>query len=82
MSKKSKGHSDGVALKGFFRLQLTENGKVVGDSGWNKNQVTDLGIQQYILKLVIYRSGAKFIQFMALGAGSAPASNVLLYKVK
>ena len=73
--KKTKGHSDGMKLQGFFRVQLTEDGKgVVGDSGWQKNQVTNLGITQYIINWLTSGAG-KSVTYMALGTGGAPASN-------
>lgn len=75
MIKKSKGHSDGMKVQGFFRVQLTEDGKgVIGDSGWHKNQVTDLGIRQYIVDWLCSGAG-KSVAFMALGTGTAPAPN-------
>lgn len=68
--KKTKGHSDGLAVKGFFRVQLTEEGKgVVGDSGWTQNQVTDLGIRQYVVDWLCSGAG-KSITYMALGTGT------------
>ena len=73
--KKTKGHSDGIKLQGFFRVQLTEDGKgVIGDSGWTKNQVTDLGIRQYVVDWLCSGAG-KSVTHMALGTGGAPASN-------
>lgn len=68
--KKTRCHSDGLAVKGFFRVQLTEEGKgVVGDSGWTQNQVTDLGIRQYVVDWLCSGAG-KSITYMALGTGT------------
>lgn len=71
--------SDEKKLRGFFRVQLTEdeNGqeKIVGDSGWKENQVTNLGIQDFIVDNLIGNSGGKAVTHMALGTGGAPASN-------
>ena len=73
--KKTKSHSDGMSVRGFFRVQLTEEGKgVVGDSGWQENQVTDLGIRQYVVDWLTSGAG-KSVTHMALGTGGAPASN-------
>jgi hypothetical protein len=63
-----------VRLRGFFRVQITENGKVVGNSGWRENQVTNLGIQDYLVTPLTGGSG-KTVSHMALGTGGAPASN-------
>lgn len=66
-------------LKGFFRINITEDvdgkEKIVGDSGWKENQVTNLGIQDYIVDNLIGNSGGKAVTHMALGTGSQPASN-------
>jgi len=67
---------DKTKLQGFFRVQLEENGKVVGDSGWKENQVTNLGINQYLANwLVGDTNNGKSVTHMALGTGSQPASN-------
>ncbi len=73
MSKKANG--DGVGVRGFFRAQVTENGRVVGDSGWRENQVLNDGIEQYIVTWVVSGSGGKAVTHMAIGTGGAPASN-------
>lgn len=73
--KKTKSHADGMKIQGFFRVQLTEDGKgVIGDSGWKQNQVTDLGIRQYVVDWLCSGAG-KSVTYMALGTGGAPASN-------
>jgi hypothetical protein len=47
---KSNSHSDGVKVRGFFRVQITEDGKgVIGDSGWKENQITNLGLRDFIV---------------------------------
>lgn len=70
---------DGIRLKGFFRLNITEdvNGKekIVGDSGWRENQVTNLGIQDYIVDNLLGNTGNKSVTHLTLGTGGAPASN-------
>lgn len=72
-------HKDNTKLKGFFRIQIVEDKgkgvKVVGDSGWKQNQVTNLGIQDYIVDNLIGNTGGKAVTHMALGTGAAPASN-------
>jgi hypothetical protein len=65
-----------VGVRGFFRVQVTEDGNVMGDSGWQENQVTNLGINQYIVNWVIGNTASgKSVTHMALGTGTAPASN-------
>ena len=70
-------NKDTMKVKGFFRVQITEDGKgVIGDSGWKENQVTNLGIQDYIVDWLIGdTANGKSITHMALGSGTQPASN-------
>lgn len=77
--RKSKKNAiaDSASVRGFFRVQITENNKgVVGDSGWVENQVTNLGINQYIVNwLVGDTANGKSVGYMTLGTGGAPASD-------
>ena len=68
--------SDGIQVHGFFRIQITEPGsdKIAGDSGWCKNQVVNLGFQDYLCKGIAGASGAKTITHLALGTGGAPGA--------
>lgn len=68
---------ENLKLKGFFRVQITEDGKgIVGDSGWKQNQVTNLGIQDYIVDWLVGDTGnGKSVTHLAIGSGSQPASN-------
>ena len=66
---------ENLKLAGFFRVQITEEGKgVVGDSGWKKNAVTDLGVLNYLLLWLCSGSGGKFIYWMGLGTGTQPGA--------
>lgn len=70
---------DSVKVKGFFRLNIVEDrdGKalVVGDSGWKPNQITNYGYETGIVGCVGKIAGSLQASVMALGLGSAPASN-------
>ena len=74
---KKQLHTDGLAVKGFFRIQIVDNkGVVGGDSGWKENQVTNLGINQYVVNWLLGdTANGKSITHAALGTGAAPASN-------
>jgi len=65
-----------LALRGFFRVKLGEekNGKkiVVADSGWNKNEVTNLGFQNYICALIGDLAGSVQVGYIMIGSGTAP----------
>jgi len=75
MSKKAKKMGDDAGVRGFFRVQVTEDGEVKGDSGWKENQVTNLGINQYIVNWVLGDTGnGKSVTHMALGTGTAPGA--------
>lgn len=65
---------DKVSARGFFRLQLTEDGKVIGDSGWRKNQITNLGYQNFIVGSLGAIAASSQVSFFALGTGGAPAA--------
>ena len=69
---------DAIKVRGFFRVQIVEdrNGKtvVVGNSGWRKNQVVNLGFQDYLCKTLGGMAGSKTISHVALGTGGAPGA--------
>lgn len=73
-----KGAKDSLKVHGFFRVQITEdaNGapKVLGDSGWSQNQVTNLGFDQYLCQTLAGASGSKTVSHVALGTGTVPAA--------
>lgn len=68
--------NEGLRLRGFFRIKLGEEDKgkviVVGDSGWNENEVTNLGFQDYICALIGGLAGSKQVSHMAIGTGGVP----------
>lgn len=63
-----------MAVRGFFRLQIEEDGKFVGDSGWNENTIVNLGFNQYLVSSLGSISGSKYISHAALGTGTAPGA--------
>lgn len=66
---------DGIKVKGSFRLNIVEGDKVVGDSGWRQNQVTNLGFNQYIVQSIGTGLTGKTISHVALGTGGVPAAS-------
>lgn len=66
-----------INVKGFFRVNLTEDGpdgvKVVGDSGWKQNNVTDEGHRDYLVRALGALSGSKQVSHAALGTGGEPS---------
>jgi len=63
-----------IKVKGMFRVQIEEDGTVVGDSGWLENQVTNLGFNQYLVSSLGSIAGSKYITHMALGSGTVPGA--------
>jgi hypothetical protein len=62
-------------IHGCFRLQIVDpDGKVAGDSGWHKNQITNLGFNEYLVSALGAIAGSKQVTHMALGTGSAPGA--------
>lgn len=64
---------DSVGIKGSFRLQIVEGDKIVGDSGWWTNQITNEGFRAMI-RAVSGISGSSQITHLALGTGGAPVA--------
>ena len=70
---------EAVALRGFFRLQIEEDGKIVGDSGFQQNQITNLGVQQYLVLSLGSIAGSKYVSYAGIGEGTEPgAADVVL----
>ncbi len=68
----------GVAVRGFTRLQITDKdtGKIVGDTGYMENMITNYGFANCIVASPIKATGSIQVLSMMLGSGStAIASN-------
>lgn len=61
-------------VKGMFRLQIEEDGKIVGDSGWRENLITNGGYLNIVNQLGTGLTGSK-ISHAALGTGGAPSAS-------
>jgi hypothetical protein len=72
----NKAPATTLGLQGFHRIQLKEDGKVVGDSGWvGPNCIVDAGIQLCLMGAICATAGSFQIAAMAVGTGTYPASN-------
>lgn len=73
--------SEKIGVKGRFRIRLgseDENGnvRIEGDSGWQENQILNLGFQNYICALIGGVEGSVQVGSIAIGVNSdAPASD-------
>ncbi len=66
---------EALKIRGFYRIQITQDdGKIVGDSGWKQNAVTNLGFNNYLVKTLGALSGSAQVSHMALGTGGAPSA--------
>jgi len=74
----ARKQADALKVAGFFRLNIIDHNdgeaKVVGDSGWCKNLVTNLGFQHYIIENMGGLSGSSIVAAFALGLGTAPGA--------
>lgn len=73
--KRMKKEGSQMKLRGVYRIQLTEGGEIVGDSGWIPNVVTNLGLEQYAAYSLCGVTGSKQALYLALGTGTAPATD-------
>jgi hypothetical protein len=76
MSRK-KGNTEAVAIKGFTRLQIKnkKDGKIVGDTGWLQNQITNYGLESCIVALPFKCAGSIQATGIMLGSGTGVASD-------
>lgn len=65
---------EGIRVRGFYRVQIDEDGEIVGDSGWHENQVVNLGFNWYLAGALGAIANSSQVSFMALGTGGAPAA--------
>lgn len=68
----TKKDENATSVKGFFRLQIVEDDKVVGDSGWCKNSIVNGGYDNFLCKALVGADTNGTITHMALGTGTAP----------
>jgi hypothetical protein len=68
--------SEGIKVKGMFRVQIIDPEKgLVGDSGWKKNQITNLGFNQFLVSALGSIAGSKYVSHVGLGTGTQPAAS-------
>lgn len=64
-------------LQAFAKVQLREDGKLVGDAEWVKNTITDYGLNEGIAHVLLASAGSVRVTAVALGTGTAPATNTV-----
>lgn len=66
---------DYIKVRGMFRINITQDGDIVGDSGWRKNQITNSGSNNGFVECLGGVSGSSQITYAALGTGTAPGAS-------
>ena len=67
-----------VAIKGFFRVKIEENGKLAGDSGWIKNCITETGFNAVLLRLGGHGNSHLYYHYCGIGTGAVPSSTAVV----
>ena len=67
---------DAIAIRGMFRLQIEnpESGEIVGDSGWQKNQITNLGVAGYLVYSLGSLANSSYVSYAGIGEGTEPGA--------
>jgi hypothetical protein len=73
--KKKEAAGSNMALAGFYRVHIKQDGELVGDSGWCHNTITDFGLKNGLAFLICASAGSALASYAALGTGTAPATN-------
>ena len=66
--------NQGIAVKGMYRVHITEDDKIVGDSGWKQNQVTNEGFRNFLARLLGAIASSSQVTHAALGSGTVPGA--------
>lgn len=66
-SKKAKIPKVALAVEGFYRVNILDNGKVVGDSGWKHNLIPSGGLTKFISQSFASSSGST-VDYIALAS--------------
>lgn len=78
MSRRKKAEkSNAIGIKGFFRVQIQDKKtkKVIGDTGYIPNQITNYGLNNCFLASPAAAAGSVQIAGAMLGNGTVPASD-------
>lgn len=63
-------------IKCFSRVQISEEGKLVGDSGWTgPNRITNLGLANFLAGVMAGNAGSKQVAYCAVGTGGLVATD-------
>jgi hypothetical protein len=72
---KNKPPQSAVGLHGFFRVAIVEDdGKLVGDSGYNHNLITSGGLTNFMTNVFAQNASSQLVTLGALGSGTIVGS--------
>jgi len=79
MDRTKNKNVEGIAVKGFFRLQIRDKKtkRIVGDTGYRGNVVTNYGFESCIVALPLACANSLQATGMMLGSGTAPATDAV-----
>jgi hypothetical protein len=69
-----KGNAIKFGIAGFARVQIRQDGLLVGDSGWVHNVMTDYGMDEGLGQVLASQVGSVRAGYAALGTGGAPTT--------
>jgi len=77
MARRKKDSGSTVGVKGFFRLQIVDKKtkKIVGDSGYFQNQITNYGLESCVVALPLKCAASLQASGMMLGSGVDPVAS-------
>jgi len=77
--KPARNPETDVKVKGFFRVNIEEDGEIVGDSGWRENIVVNDGFLNYLVQTLGALAGSSQVSYVNVGEGTIPgaAANAL-----
>lgn len=74
-SKNLSSPGSNIATKGFFKLNVVNpDGSVQSTTGWRKNQIVNVGYQDFLMYLLAGSAGSLRPSHAALGTGTVPGS--------
>lgn len=72
---KKKVIKNSFRIKGFFKLNIEQDGKIVGETDFFPNTVGNLGLEQYAAYSLMGSAGSKSLAYFALGSGGSMATD-------
>jgi len=66
----------GLKIQGFSRVQIEQDGNIVGDSGYiGPNQITNEGVRSFLARALGSITGSSYISYAGIGEGTQPGAS-------